>query len=256
MMHEMETQLVLKNRDGKRMPATLYTPEGTPKGVAVIFHGLGGWKDQNLLVVVGNMLVKNGYTVFKFDESHAVTSPDGDFFHETTTQYTRDAEDVVAYMKMQLWYQEPFMLVGHSMGGLVASWYAATYPKEVSRVVLLAPAVSWKTMWWGQLPWSLLWMVRGHQNILGIDGKKFALSPLWWKDFYTFDAFTFAPRIEAPVLIISAEKDHTVATPSEHRRYTRGFANAQHSTISWSDHDFDGHEEEVAATIKQWLTSS
>jgi pimeloyl-ACP methyl ester carboxylesterase len=91
---------------------------------------------------------------------------------------------------------------------------------------------------------------------LGVDGKEFALSPLWWKDFGTFDGYAYAKHIEVPTLVISAEKDYAVAKPFEHRWFTKRFKNGEHSTITWADHDFDGHEAEVVATINQWLTSS
>jgi pimeloyl-ACP methyl ester carboxylesterase len=257
MMRAMESkELMLENRAGKRMPATLQCPSEGVKGTAVIFHGLGGWKDQPLHSAVAEFFCREGYAALRFNESDGVTSPDGDFFHETTTQYTLDTEDAIAYAMEQSWFQSPLVLVGHSMGGLVAAWYASEHPQQMGKLILLAPAVSWKSMWWAWLPLALLDLVRGHRKLLGIDGKKFLLSPLWWKDYFKFDGYGYAPKIEVPTLIISAEKDHTVAKPFEHRWYTRRFPNAEHSTISWADHDFTGQEDEVVATIHQWLTSS
>jgi pimeloyl-ACP methyl ester carboxylesterase len=111
-------------------------------------------------------------------------------------------------------------------------------------------------MWYGALPFGLLSLIRGHETVLGIDGKRFLLGAGWWRDFFGYDAFRSARYVEAPALIISAEKDYTVAKPREHRSLVKRFADGQHSTISWADHDFDGHEDEVAATITPWLTSS
>ncbi len=237
------------------MPATLYSPATEGKGVAVLLHGLGGWRDQLLLRRVAESFVEDGYTTFLFDESNGVNSPDNDFFHNTTTQYTHDVEDVFAYLKKQTWYQGPVTLAGHSMGGLVASWYAAKRPEDVSHLILLAPAIAWRSMWWAQLPFALIWLIRGHRMMLGIDGKEFALSPSWWFDFLKFNGYRYATNVTAPTLIISAERDHTVAKPREHRLFTRRFPHATHTTVSWADHDFNGHEDEVIATIRQWRTS-
>jgi pimeloyl-ACP methyl ester carboxylesterase len=249
-------ELVLTNRDGKRMPATLMLPNGAPKGTVLLLHGLGGWKDQPLLLAIARAYVEDGYIVFRFNEADSVLGPDGDFFHSTTTKSLRDVEDVIDHLRNKSGFTEPFILAGHSMGGFFAAWYAAHHPGVVSRLVLIAPAVSWKQMWWTQLPLALYALVRGHSNELGIDGKKFRLSPLWWRDYFMFDGSQYAAKIQIPTLIISAERDGTVAKPFEHRSYAKKFPHAEHSTISWADHDFSGHEDEVIATIRQWHTSS
>lgn len=249
-------ELMLKNRNGKRMPATLWLPEGKPKGLVVILHGLGGWKDQGLHKLLAHYFVYEGYATFRFSESDAIVSPDNDFFNETTTGYLHDLEDVFAYVKGKSWAKGPCILIGHSMGGLIAARYAAEHPKEISELILIAPAVSWKMMWWSQLPYALFTIARGHIKILGIEGRKYVLSPLWWNDFFTFDGSRDAPHISVPTLVISAEEDGTVAHPFEHRSFTKRFPRAEHSTIAWADHDFSGHENEVVDTIRQWRTSS
>jgi alpha-beta hydrolase superfamily lysophospholipase len=248
-------ELVIPNRDGRRMPATLLLPEH-PVGTVVVMHGLGGWKDQPIIKCVAELFAQKGYAVLRYDESHAVTSEDNAFFKSTTTQSTRDAEDVLAYVHGATWHAAPLILAGHSLGGLVAAWYAAQHPTEVTRLVLMAPAISWRTMWWAWLPVALVWLIRGHRMMLGIDGKKFALAPSWWLDFFKYDGHGYAPTISAPTLIISAEHDRTVARPTQERAYARTFINGEHSMIAFADHDFDGHEDEVVDTINTWLTSS
>lgn len=248
-------EIELQNRDGKRMPAVLRIPEGESKGTVVLLHGLGGWKDQPILKTLAETYTHDGYVSFAFDDSNGVMSPDGKFFDSTQTRYERDIEDAMEYVLQASWYRAPLTLIGHSMGGLAAIDYAAAHT-TVARLVLLAPAVSWKSMWYVQLPFALISLLRGHESVLGVGNRRFLLGAGWWRDFFSYDAFRSAQFVTIPTLIISAEKDFTVAKPREHRRLTKRFEHAQHSTISWADHDFDGHEEEVADTIKQWLTSS
>lgn len=257
MMRRMEKQeLVLTNRDGKRMPALLRLPDGKAKGTVMLLHGLGGWKDQSILKFLAEEFQKSGYVAFASDDSNGVLSPDGKFFDSTQTLYEQDVADAIAYAKAASWYHPPLMLIGHSMGGLAAIDYAAAHPTNVSELVLLAPAVSWKSMWYVQLPFALISLLRGHETVLGVGNGRFVLGAGWWRDFFSYDAFRSAPNVAARTLIISAEKDFTVAKPGEHRRLTKRFPHATHSTITWADHDFNEHEREVAATINQWLTSS
>jgi alpha-beta hydrolase superfamily lysophospholipase len=257
MMRVMETQqLVLTNRDGKRMPAILRLPTGEAKGTVVLLHGLGGWKDQPILKSLAEYSQAQGYVAFSFDDSNGVLSPDGKFFDSTQTKYERDVEDALEQVMQAPWYRSPLMLVGHSMGGLAALDYAAAHTEEISRLILLAPAVSWRSMWYAQLPLALFSIIRGHETVLGVDDKRFILGAGWWRDFFTYDALRTARYVQASTLVISAEKDYTVAKPREHRALAKRFPHAEHSTISWADHDFNGHEDEVAATISQWLISS
>jgi pimeloyl-ACP methyl ester carboxylesterase len=257
MMQAMETrEIELKNRDGKRMPSTLMIPAGDKKGTVILLHGIGGWKDQPILKSVAEAFTQDGYITFRFNASDSVVGPDGDFFHSTTTQYLADVEDVIAHVRAKEGFVEPLILVGHSMGGFAAAWYAAHHPGEVTRLVLLAPGVSWKMMWYGQLPYELIWIVRGQQKMLGINGTKYTLGPQWILDWHKYDGYAYAPKIPIPTLVISAGKDQTVGRPRQHRAYTRKFPNAEHSTINWARHNFYGHESEVVATIRQWLTSS
>jgi len=40
------------------------------------------------------------------------------------TSYYEDLEDVISWAQSQEWYQEPFALAGHSLGGICTALYA------------------------------------------------------------------------------------------------------------------------------------
>ncbi len=249
-------ELVLTNRDGRRMPSTLRTPEQKPCGTVILLHGLGGLRDQQLITQVAQGLATAGYNTFAFDDSHGVKSLDARFFESTPTKSIRDTEDAIAYVKQQPWFTPPLVLLGHSMGGFSAVHHARHHPYDVQRLILLAPAMSWKTLWGAAVPILLLWFITGSQKVLSIDENHEKLGRAWVRDFIRYDAHRDAPYITIPTLIVSADRDETVARPSEHARFARKFPNASHITIQKADHDFDGREWEVVGTIRAWLTPS
>lgn len=252
----MEMQaLMLVNRDGKRMPSTLRLPEGQSKGTVILLHGLGGLRDQKLLTLMAEALTNEGYVTFAFEDSHAVRSLDARFFEATASQSIRDTEDVVAYVQAQSWYEAPLILLGHSMGGFTAVHHARMHPKDAEKLVLLAPAMSWKTMWGASLPFLFLWFITGKQKVFSIDNNHAVLGRAWILDWFKHDALRDARYVTSPTLIVSAGHDETVATPSEHQHFAKKFAHATQVTIRGADHDFGEQEQETIDTVIEWLRS-
>ncbi len=237
------------------MPATLRKREGEAKGTFVLLHGLGGWKDQSVIASVANAACAIGYRTITFDAADGAVAPDADFFEQTTSGYLEDVEDVMRYLHESKLITESVILAGHSMGGLVALAYARTHP-ELAKLVLLAPAVSWKVMWWAQVPYFLLWLIVGYRRWYGPYGSRPRLGRRWVFDFFRFDGYRSAHSISVPVLIVSAGKDHTVARPWEHRSFARAFNNATHRVVPGAAHAFPKHTEEAAGIVTSWLTSS
>jgi len=247
---------VLVNRHQKRIPITVRVPEREQKGTALVLHGLGGWKDQAIIAQTADSLCSLGYRTFAFNAADGSRGPDGDFFTQTTSGYQEDVEDVMKQVRGDSSYQEPFVLVGHSVGGLVALRYASEHPEHVSKLILLAPAVSWKMLWWAQLPFFFLWMLQGKRKWPGPEGEPFYLGRNWMFDFFTFDGFRYARKISVPTLVVSAEKDQTVARPEEHTRFVQKFSHAVQEVVPEAGHAFSGQEKEVAGIVTSWLTSS
>lgn len=250
-------ELMLTNRAGKRMPATLYAPDA-PQGTALVLHGVGGWKGQPVITATAHVLAEHGYAVLAFDAADGPVAPDNDFFNSTITGYLDDIEDVIAWMKQQPWYREPLILAGHSVGALAALRHANAH-RDATKLLLIAPAISWKSGWWMQGPYLLWWLVVGSRPTWNPFGQFKKLKPLgrrWLLDFLAYDGYQDARTCSIPSLVISASQDGTVAKPFEHRRFARAFGDCQQAVIAGADHDFRGYEDELAATIRQWLLSS
>lgn len=106
--------------------------EGPP---VVMLHGLAG-NVRNYTQTVANELARTHRVIFIDRPGSGYSGrPDG------TTASIQSQADVVHRVIEELDLQRP-TIVGHSLGGAVALAYAARYPEDLSRLVLLAPAAT------------------------------------------------------------------------------------------------------------------
>jgi pimeloyl-ACP methyl ester carboxylesterase len=256
----METrELVILNRNGKRMPATLRIPEGSVRGTALLVHGLAAWREQDVLVVMAGALVNAGYQVLTFDGADALRGPDASYWHSTTTGFIADVEDVMEFAQAEAWYQGPLLLAGHSLGAMCVVQYARRNPDVAVKLLLVAPAISW----WLDRSDRVLSRVRWTATLVRLikekerrTGEKFfnPLYPPWILDFFKYDTRKDAPYVSVPVLVVSAGDDLVVAGPQRQAALSARFPNATQVVVPGASHTFHEHEEELADTITTWLT--
>lgn len=136
-------KIEIRNRKGQKVVVLLEKNEN-PKGLAFVMHGLSGSKDQPHIAVFAQAFKNKAFTVVRFDTTNTYGESDGKYEDATTTNYYEDLEDVIAWAKTQDWYQEPFWLVGHSLGGISIILYAEKHPGEVKGLAPISTVVSGK----------------------------------------------------------------------------------------------------------------
>ncbi len=99
------------------------TGEGTP---FVIIHGLYGSSDNWL--TIGKKLGKR-HTVYMLDQRNHGQSP-----HDDVNSFDSMRDDLVGFLNQQ--GIEKTILLGHSMGGKTAMYFAADYPERVERLIV------------------------------------------------------------------------------------------------------------------------
>jgi|SRR3989344_1294382 len=137
----MQEKVEFKNRKGQKIVAAITKPEN-PKGLAFTMHGLSGFKEQPYLVTLTSSLVDNGYIVVNFDATNSFGESEGEYEKVTMQLHYEDLVDVIDFIKTQEWYIEPFLLVGHSLGGYAVVQYAEDHPTEVKAVFSYAAVVA------------------------------------------------------------------------------------------------------------------
>lgn len=114
--------------DGRKVEL-LTIEAASPKAVVVFENGLRGTLDKWDKVVNG---IKGEATVFAYNRPGYGESAD--------TTRRRDGRHIVEELRSNLKHQglkPPYILVGHSLGGLYMQLFARMYPQEVRGVVLV-----------------------------------------------------------------------------------------------------------------------
>lgn len=123
----------IKNRKGLRIVGNLLIPEN-PKGLSFVMHGLGGYKEEKHIEILAQTLFDNNYIVINFDATNSKGESEGKYEDATMQKHYEDLVDIVDWAKTNNWYSEPFVLVGHSMGGFAVAKCAEEFPNEVKAV--------------------------------------------------------------------------------------------------------------------------
>lgn len=132
--------------DGSRMPLTRWSGEGEPRGIVLALHGFS--EHRRIFFALAPHLAAAGYRVYAYDQRG---------FGDTATRGFWAGEAVLvndartAYRLLRQRYPDtPIHLLGHSMGGAIAtlavSGHGAIRPAST---ILVAPAIHG----WDSLPW-------------------------------------------------------------------------------------------------------
>lgn len=250
-------KLFIKNRKAEKI--CVLVEEAEPSlGLAVIMPGLGGHKEQKHLEVLAKNLLEHNFTVLRFDPTNSLGESEGDVSDATVTNYYEDLEDVIAWAGVQGWYREPFVLVGHSLGGISVALYAEKYPKKVKGLAPIATVISGKLSaeterhkrdeeTWRKTGWLVKKDRAG--NMLG----KIKWSHM--EDRLKYDLLPEVDKLTMPVLLMVGENDQS--TPPEHQQilFNKLPGPKEMHIIKGAPHTFrdEQHLEEMRSVFENWL---
>jgi len=247
----------ISNRKGQKI-AVLVERQPDQKGLAFVMHGLGGFKEQEHIVAIAAAFREAGCTVVRFDTTHALGESDGALSEVTPTKSYEDLEDVIQWASSQSWYQEPFCLAGHSLGGFCVAYYAENHPEKVKALILVAPAISGKFVASTRSHDELEeWQRRGYQEYesKSMPGVVKRVNWTFMADYQRYDLLSHADRLTMLVLIIVGE--HDVRTPPAHQRqlYDLLPGKKEMHVVKCAEHGFyqESERREVQSVLLDWL---
>lgn len=130
----METMRIFDRWRRRKAPVLAVTGDVGSGPVVVLVHGIASSSVtfDNLTPLLADTHRVVSIDLLGFGQSPAPAA---------ATFTIEEHVDSLARTVDTLRFREPFVLVGHSMGGLIATRYAATNPRRLSRLVLVSPPV-------------------------------------------------------------------------------------------------------------------
>lgn len=247
----------ITNRKNQKI-VVLVELNDNPKGLVFVMHGLGGFKEEPQVRVMVEAFREKVFSVISFDTTNTLGESDGNFEDATLTNYYEDLNDVIEWAKEQECYQQPFCLVGRSLGGLCCALYAENHADEIKALAPISTMVSGKLSFEAypkdQLrEWEKTgWLVEESKS------KPGATKKLKWQnmiDRMQYDLLRETDKLTMPILMIVGEKD--VPTPVEHQKilFDKLAGKKEMHIIKDSPHPFrkKEHLDEVKKIFLKWI---
>ena len=255
-----EEKFKIKNRKGLKIVGNISFPED-PKGLAFTIHGLGGFKEQPLILVLVETLLHHDNIVVNFDTTNSFGESGGKYENATMQQHFEDLVDVINWSKTQVWYREPFILAGHSLGGYAVARYAEDYSSEVKAVFPFALVVA------GELSYKATeatdpeklkewketgWKIEKSNSKPGVV-KRLPYSHM--EERLNHDLRPNARNLTMPVLFVVGENDKICTTNNQNALYDLVPGPKEIYIVKGAPHTFKEleHLEQLQTIFESWL---
>lgn len=252
----MATQVQsVTNRNNLRLVVQVDANDSSNK-LAFVQHGFKGHRHQPHIVAVVEALLECGYRVVSFDTSNSIGESEGRVEDATYDNYIADLEDVIQWAAQQEWYQEPFLLAGHSMGAQSVAWYAAHHPEKVEKLLPLAPPVNYDLYIATMGDAGKKWQAAGYKEVMHSSGLMLRASWNTPQSIERYNLLPVAPNITMPVLNIVGSHDEPCPISSQKQFMARlGSSDQQLSIIDGAQHSYrNAATDQVGSEISQMRT--
>lgn len=187
------------------------------KGLVFFIHGFLSSCSRPHCKFLSEIYQRKGFSVIMINTTHSLEEGDGKPELATITNFLNDLEDIIEWSKTQEFYQEPFALLGSSLGGICVFLYAERNPEKINSIINTAPVIS------GDLSVKCKseeeikeWKEKKYKEYKLRNGRIFKVPWSHVQDRLKYDALKEANKLTMPVMIFVGDKDHI--TPLEHQK--------------------------------------
>lgn len=229
------------------MRGFFHTPQQKEFPVCLIFHGFTGC----------NTGTKFSYTqISRLLEAKGIGSIRMDFlgtgqsdltFKDMTFDDELSCARIILEEIKKLPSTKEIYVLGHSMGGAIASELAKLYPNDIQKMCLWAPAFN--------LPEAVHYLKGNAKEAKTYDHNGFEISHEFVEDIISRDFYKNLDIYDHDLMIIHGTKDQTVPY-SISKRYLNGFKHPIFYPIEGATHNFDTlpHIQEVIKKTYHFLS--
>ena len=213
---------IIKNSDNEDLCLQIYEPlvkTNRPK-FAIVCHGITGYKEQDVILCATNTLINSGYRVITFDCRNSRGESYNNGQCATLTSMEEDLQTVINWAIKRYFYTEPFLLVGHSLGGAVVLDYAQKHVQAVSGLILLSTIFDGNEFLQNMKNYSseFLYQLQNGGIIRTRNKINCFLDDTFLKNLVLYDLYKDAKSLTMPVLMITGDKD-TSSTAENNKRF-------------------------------------
>lgn len=229
---------------------------GESNPAVILFHGYTGQKVEphRFFVNISRELEKQGVASFRFD-FYGSGESDGSFKDMTVLSELEDARAILDFVKSHPTVNESKVIVlGFSMGGLVASLLAGEREEDIHKLILIAPAGTLKDSmkdWLSQLPY--IESLQAYDNGGNLTGQRFL------EELQTIEVWEQSAKYNNKVLMIHGTDDGAVALDVASQYIEKCYGNqAELHVIEGADHTFNRFdwEQDVIRSIENFVSEA
>lgn len=231
------------------MRGFFHTPNQKEFPVCIIFHGFTGCNTGTKFsyVKIARLLEARGIGTIRMD---FLGSGESDLtFKDMTFDDELSCARVILEEVKKLSSTTAIYLLGHSMGGAIASELAKLYPQDIQKMCLWAPAFN--------LPNAIEYLKGNVEKAKTYDHNGFEISHEFVEDIIARNFYENLDTYQNQLMIIHGTNDTTV--PYEiSQKYLKGFVNPIFKPIEGATHNYDtvDHIQEVIKLTYDFLTDT
>ena len=239
-------ELWITNGD-RKIYGELFTPQGDCKGVAIVSHGFNG--NHSFGRNYYDLMQELGYKCYIFDFPCGSTKSlsDSNTLNMSIPDEQSDLQAIVGHFKQQAPNQE-IVLIGESQGGLISALTAATMKDDISRLILVFPALCIPDNWRDRYP-----QLSDIPEVTDLWGVK--LGRRFFEEIHDMKPLDMIGAYEGPVLIVQGDQDRIVSMEDSEKAVDI-YNDARLHVIAGAGHGFNPKErEELKDQIRLFFDS-